>query len=250
MRRLTFEENVPETTVEALFDGQLTCCQHRSGYRFTQDPVLLAHFFTPLPYENIIDLGTGCGIIPLILAYRWSGLSITGLEIQPALAELARQNVDANCFPDRIKIVEGDLRSVNEYFESLSFDRVLSNPPYRVLGAARPNPDPEQAIARHEIMASLTDVLTAATGLLAEGGRIDLVYPEGRSGEVLDAMQEKGLAPSRLQRVHSYPDGPCKLFLVEGVKGGGEKLEVLAPFYVQRGPEGGYTEEMAKLYEV
>ena len=211
--------------------------------------MLLAHFFTPLPHENIIDFGTGCGVIPLILAYRWPGLSVTGLEVQPALAELARQNVAANELIDLIKIVEGDVRDVGKYFEGISFDRVVCNPPYRPLGAARPNPDPEQAVARHEIMASLPDVITAVVWLLVDGGKVDLIYPEERSGEVLEALRQKGLAPRRLQKIYSYPDGPCRLFLVEGVKGGREKLEVLPPFYVQRGPEGGYTPEMAGLYD-
>lgn len=246
---MTSEAIDQECTVESLFDGRLTCCQHRRGYRFTQDPVLLAHFFTPHPQENIIDLGTGCGIIPLILAYRWPGLSVTGLEVQPALAELARQNVVANEFTDRIKIVEGDLRNFREYFEAGSFDRVVCNPPYRPLGAARPNPDPEQAVARHEIMASHADVITAVVWLLADGGEVDLIYPDERSGEVLDALRQKGLAPRRLQKIYSYPDGPCRLFLVEGVKGGRERLEILPPFYVQRGPAGEYTPEMAGFYE-
>ena len=101
--------------------------------------------------------------------------------MQPALAELARQNVVANEFTEQIKIVKGDLLDVGEYFEAISFDRVVCNPPYHSLGAARPNPDPEQAVARHEIMASLTDVLTAVVWLLADGGKVDLIYPEERT---------------------------------------------------------------------
>lgn len=246
---MTSEALGQEYTVEPLFNGRLTCRQHRRGYRFTQDPVLLAHFFTPHPQENIIDLGTGCGIIPLILAYRWPGLSVTGLEVQPALAELARQNVAANELTERIKIVKGDLRDVGKYFEAISFDRVVCNPPYHSLGAARPNPDPEQAVARHEIMVSLADVITAVVWLLADGGKVDLIYPDERSGEVIEALRQKGLAPRRLQKIYSYPDGPCRLFLVEGVKGGREKLEVLPPFYVQCGPAGGYTPEVVRFYD-
>ena len=244
------EKNVRETTVESLFDGQLTCRQHRSGYRFTQDPVLLANFFTPHPHEKIIDLGTGCGIIPLILAYRWAGLSLAGLEVQPALAELALQNVAANKFTDQIEIVAGDLRNVGEYFKAAAFDRIVCNPPYRPLGAARLNPDPEQAVARHEIMASLADVLTATSWLLADGGKVDLIYPEERSGEVLDALQEMGFTPERFRKVYSYPNGPCKLFMVEGVKGGRDKLEILPPLFIQTGLGGEYTPEMAKFYSV
>lgn len=238
-----------QCTSESLFDGRLTCRQHLRGYRFSQDPVLLAHFFKPSPHEHILDLGSGCGIIALILAYRWAEVSIAALELQPALAALARGNVELNGFSGRVRVVEGDLKKIERLLPVASFDRVVCNPPYRPAGAARPNPDPEQAIARHEIMAGLEDVVKAVGWLLAEGGRADFVYPAERATELQDALKANGCAPVRRQEIHSYPDGSCRLVLVEAVKGGSSGLEIMPPFYVQTGPEGGYTPEMAGLYE-
>ncbi len=236
-------------TTESLFGGRLTCRQHLNGYRFSQDPVLLAHFFTPSLDEHILDLGTGCGIIALILAYRWPRVSVTALELQPGLAELARGNVDRNDFGGRVQVVEGDLRKVETLLQSASFERVVCNPPYHQVGAARPNPGLEQAIARHEVMVDLEEIVKAVDWLLVEGGRADFVYSAERADELQDALQDNGCAPVRLQEVYSYPDGPCRLVLVEAVKGGGSDLEILPPFYVQTGPGGEYTPEMAEFYE-
>jgi tRNA1Val (adenine37-N6)-methyltransferase len=235
-------------STESLFAGRLTCRQHLRGYRFTQDPVLLAHFFQPAPAEHILDLGAGCGIMALILAYRWPGIAVTALEVQPALAELARLNSEANGFAERLRVVEGDLREVGGLLPAASFDRVVCNPPYRRRGAARPNPEQEQAIARHELLAGLGDVVRAVVWLLAEGGRADFVYPADRAAELLVALQAHGCGPVCLREVHSYPGGPCRLVLVEAVKGGRADLEVLPPLYVQGGPEGEYTPEMAGFY--
>jgi tRNA1(Val) A37 N6-methylase TrmN6 len=235
-------------TTESLFGGRLTCRQHLHGYRFSQDPVLLAHFFIPSPAEHILDLGAGCGIIALILAYRWPGVTVTCLEVQPALAELARANVELNDFGGRVRIVAGDLREVGGLLPAASFDRVVCNPPYRRRGAARPNPEQEQAIARHELLAGLGDVVRAVVWLLAEGGRADFVYPADRAAELLVALQAHGCGPVCLREVHSYPGGPCRLVLVEAVKGGRADREVLPPLYVQGGPDGEYTPEMAGFY--
>jgi tRNA1Val (adenine37-N6)-methyltransferase len=239
-----------ECTTESLFGGRLTCRQPQRGYRFSQDSVVLAHFFTPSPEEHILDLGSGCGIIALILAYRWPAVSVTALELQPGLAEIARNNVELNDFDGRVRIVAGDLREVDRLLPAAGFARVVCNPPYRRRGAARPNPEPEQAIARHEIRAELEDIVKAVAWLLVKGGRADFVYPADRADELRKALQAKGCAPVRLRLVYSYPDGPCRLVLLEAVKGGGADLEVLPPFYVQDGPAGRYTPEMAGFYEV
>ena len=238
-----------DCTTESLFGGRLTCRQHLHGYRFSQDSVLLAHFITPPPEEHILDLGTGCGIISLILAHRWPSVSVTGFEVQTGLVDLARHNVEENDLAGRVHVVEGDLKNIRRLLPAAGFDRVVCNPPYRQVGAARPNPNSEQAIARHEIMASLEDIVKAVDWLLVEGGRADFVYPADRAAELQDVLQANGCFPVRLQEVYSYLDGPRRLTLVETVKGRGGDLEILPPFYVQTGPDGGYTQEMASLYE-
>jgi tRNA1(Val) A37 N6-methylase TrmN6 len=238
-----------EVTNDTLFAGRLTCRQHRDGYRFSVDAVLLAHFFTPRPNEAILDLGCGCGVIPLILAYRWPHLQQTGLELQPQLATLARRNVAANGLAERIDILEGDLRAVSNLFTPGQFQRVVCNPPFYRSSGARLNLDPERRLARHEVAADLVEVVAAAGWLLHKGGRVDLVYPAERLAPLLATLRGAGLEPKRLRVVHSYPGSPGKLVLVEGVKGGGEELEILPPLFIYREAGGEYTAEMARCYE-
>ncbi len=213
------------------------------------DAVLLAHFFTPQPDESILDLGCGCGVIPLILAHRHPSLHLTGLELQPQLAALARRNVAENGLVERIGIVEGDLRKIEKFFPTRPFQRVVCNPPYYRIEAARLNPDPERRLAKHEVAAELAEVVAAAGWLLRQGGRVDLVYPAERAAALLAALRGVGLEPKRLQVVYGYPGAPGKLILVEALKGGGEELEILPPFYICEAQGGEYSSEMARCYE-
>ena len=237
-----------EITEDTLFAGRLTCRQHRDGYRFSVDAVLLAHFFIPRPDESLLDLGCGCGVIPLILAYRWPGLRLTGLELQPQLAALARGNAAANGFAERIAIVEGDLRRASELFRPGQFQRLVCNPPFYRSDGARLNLDSERRLARHEVEADLAAVVVAAGWLLHKGGRFDLVYPAERAATLLAELRGAGLEPKRLQVVHNHPGAPGRLVLVEGLKGGGEELEILPPFFIYQAPGGEYTAEMARCY--
>lgn len=238
-----------ELTNDILFAGRLTCCQHRLGYRFSVDAVLLAHFFTPRPAEAILDLGCGCGIISLILAYRHPGLRLTGLELQPQLAALARRNVADNGLAERIAIVEGDLRKIGELFPSGQFQRVVGNPPFYRQEAARLNPDSERRLAKHEVAADLAGVAAAASWLVGNGGHVDLIYPAERTAALLAALREVGLEPQRLQEVYGYPGAAGKLVLVEAVKGGGAGVEILPPFYICEVQGGEFSLEMVRCYE-
>ncbi|MDF1576888.1 MAG: methyltransferase [Desulfobulbales bacterium] len=241
----------PGPTDEAtLFDGRLTCRQNAEGYRFSQDSVLLAHFFKPSPSEHILDLGSGSGIIALILAYRWPGPAVTGLEIQSRLIDLARRNVADNRLEERIKIVEGDLRNIANHCRAASFDRVVCNPPYRKKGSARPNPDAEQAVARHEVRAALDDIVRAACWVMVDGGRFDLVYPFDRLAELQDRLGSAGCPVARLRKVYGYPGAVCRLVLVEAVKGGADSdPEILPPFHVRTRQGACCSPEMARFYE-
>jgi len=239
-----------DTTLDTLFGGRLKCLQHRSGYRFSVDAVLLGSFLRGGADDTILDLGAGCGIVSLIAAHRGLGKRIHAVEIQPALAALAGQNVLMNDFAGRIEIHCADLRTIAAFLPAGSFDWVVTNPPYRPAGSGRQNPEPERAAARHELYAALEEVVAAAAFALRTKGRLAIVYPAIRGASLIQALREKRLEPKRLQVVYSYPGSPARLLLAEAIKGGGEELEILAPFYIYEGPEAGYSPEMQRCYRL
>ena len=218
----TLKEKRPQTS-NALFGGRLLVCQEQKGYRFSLDAVLLAGLTRIGKEDRVIELGTGCGVIPLVLAYRASTeRKIAGVEIQPELAELARKNVNENNFGGRIEIYQMDFREISSGFEAGSFDLALSNPPYRKPGTGRMNPDRQKAVARHEITATVTDVFEAARYLLRVGGRVALVYPSTRLANLLRSSLDHGFSPKRLTVVYPYPRGSGRLVHLECRKGGGK----------------------------
>ena len=237
-----------EYTDDSLFKGRIRCMQHCSGYRFSLDAVLLANFISMRSAEKVLDLGCGNGIIALILAYRWPSCQLTCLEIQPDLVKLARENVALNNWQERIRIVQGDLRQIDKSITAGQFDWVVSNPPYRKTGTGRMNIEPEQMVARHETLADVASVVKAAFWALKTRGRAAFIYPAIRGATVLYELKKQGLEPKKMQTVYSYPGSTARLLLIETVKGGGEELSILPPFYIYRAPEGDYSPEMAAFY--
>jgi tRNA1Val (adenine37-N6)-methyltransferase len=236
----------PGETFDALFQGKLKFFQSRSGYRFSLDALLLADFMTCRGAEKIADLGTGNGIVALILAHRHPSVSIIGLEIQPAMADRACRNVRLNGFADRVTIRRVDVRDVERAFDPGSFAAVICNPPYRRTASGRISPNAEKKIARHEIAATLGDFLRAGAYLLPTRGHIALVYPVFRGVDLLKSMRDANLEPKRLRIVHSFADASAALVLVEGVKGGRTGIEVLPPLIVYK--EGKqYTAEVEAI---
>lgn len=243
------EDTGRAVTRDTLFTGELTCLQHKSGYRFSVDSILAAHFLTPpAPGGRVLDLGAGCGVIALILAYRHPGLTITALELQPSLFSLLERNCAAN-FPGRVIPVAGDLRDPGRSLDAGAYDAVVCNPPYYKRGSGRRNPDPEQASARHELTATLDDTVAAARFALRVKGRAVFVYPAARAAELLAALRRHRLEPARLQVVYSAPGRPGVTILVEAVRGGGVHLQIEPPFFIYHTPTGRrYSPEMQALY--
>lgn len=235
-------------TDDALFGGRLVCRQHRHGYRFSVDAVLLAHFVDPPNIDTILEIGAGCGIVSLLLAFRWPRLAVTALELQPPLAALCRHNFDANGYGDRIRVVNGDYRQLPQTVEPGSFGLVAANPPFRPVETGRVSGSPEQAVARHELAGSLAELVAATSFVLKARGRACFVYPASRAALLLTSLKNSGLEPKRLQVVHAYPGGRGRLVLVEAVKGGGEGLSILPPFFIYGERGGGYSAEMARCY--
>lgn len=236
-------------TDDSLFNGRIQCAQHRRGYRFSLDAILLGNFISLRPDEKILDLGCGSGVVALILAYRYPSCQITGFEIQADLALLAQKNVAANHWQERIAILQGDLRQIENYLAAGQYDCLVSNPPYRRSGSGRVNIEAEQFLARHEKIADVASVVKAAVWALKNKGRAVFIYPAVRMATVLYEMKKQRLEPKRIRVVYSYPGSPATLVLVEGVKGGGEELEIMAPFYVYQEPAGSYSPEMAACYK-
>lgn len=240
------------TTLDSLFAGSLTCRQHRHGYRFSVDAVLLAHFVRPGKGAALLDLGTGSGIIPLIVSYR-SGKRlrrIVGIELQSGLAALARENFAGMPAAIRPALIEGDIREIKRLIAAESYDLVLCNPPFYPLGSGRRSRSEEEDLARHEVAGKLEDFLAAAAYAVKNRGTVALVYPAARSGELLLATAAKRLQAKRAQYVYSYPDHrqPARLLLLTCCKNGGGGLRVEPPLYIYDQKNGAFSEKMAHFY--
>jgi tRNA1Val (adenine37-N6)-methyltransferase len=238
----------PSETVDALFAGKLELHQSQSGYRFSLDAVLLAHFLDPRPSDTVVDLGAGNGVIALVLAYLHPRLKVTALEVQPNLAAYARKNVRLNRFDERVTILSGDVREIASLAARESCKLAVCNPPFRKTSSGRVSPDEERKIARHEVNGALHDFLGAGTYLLPVKGRMALIYPAVRSVDLLDSMREAGIEPKRLRMVHSYADAAASLILVEGVKAGRSGIQVMAPLVVYETGKR-YSAEVARMLE-
>jgi tRNA1Val (adenine37-N6)-methyltransferase len=236
-----------DITVDTVFEGRLRVKQMRKGYRFSVDAVLLACFAGPLSVETVLDLGTGCGIIPLILAYRYGEVIVHGVELQPELSEIAGLNATENGLAHRIRIHAMDMKEVSTALTSGPVDLVVCNPPFYPVDAGRINPDSQRAVARHELGITLFRLVETAGRMLRDGGRFVAVYPVGRLDDMFREMRHQGLAPQKLRLVHPKENGPAKLFLVAGIKGGGAALEELSPL-VLHDSGGAYTSEVAAMF--
>ena len=234
-------------TVDELRAVALRVAQPREGYRYSLDPFLLADFARPAPGERVLDLGTGCGIIPLLFARQVAGCTIVGVERQPALAELASRNVTGNGLTGRVSIVEADILEIGKLWPANGFDLVVANPPYRRPGSGKVSPRAGRDLARHESSAGLADFLAVAKREVRPGGRICFIYHPERLAELFREAALLKLAPRRLRLVHGDTAAPARMFLVELLKGRRSSLEVLPPLFVYDGG-GGYTREVRRIY--
>lgn len=234
-------------TIDTFFNGQIKVLQPKSGYRFSIDAVLLANYITTKPGDVVLDVGTGCGIIPVITAYRNPGAVIIGLEIQQALADIAKTNVTENHMEDRITIKCGDLKDISPSMLKAPVDMVVSNPPYRKIDTGRINPNRQRAIARHEIKASIADVISAANKMLKTRGKFCVVYPAVRMIDLLVSMREWKIEPKKIIFIHSKRDTEAILILVEGIKNGRPGLKTAPPLFIYE-QNGRYTKAVEAMF--
>jgi len=195
-----------------------------------------------------IDLGSGCGVIPLILARRFEQAKIYGIEIQEDLAQLAAHNVHLNRMEDRVQILHGDWRQADTLVGERVADVVCTNPPYRPIGSGRLSPNTQRAIAKHEISGTLFDVMSAARTLLKPSGCLWMIYPASRLVDALMQMRACPLEPKQLRLVHSRCQSEAELVVVKACKGANAGISVL-PVLVTHRADGGFTKEMAAMID-
>jgi len=236
-----------DETADLIAGGRLRVIQKRRGYRFSLDALLLAHFVRARRGDRIVDLGSGAGIISLLLHLRIPRARIVGLEIDPGAVEMANRTLALNGIGDGVTFVSGDCRRIEELLPRGGFDIVVTNPPYRRLLSGRVNPREDKALARHEIAGRVGDFMRAAAWCLREGGRAFVIYPARRAVELFCRMREVRLEPKTMRVCHSFPGERGEFVLLEGRLGGREELKVLPPLFLYRS-RGVYSEEMEGIF--
>lgn len=221
--------------------------QNEKKFCFGMDAVLLSGFARVKEGENVLDLGTGTGIIPILLAGKTRGRHFTGLEIQEESADMAMRSVQYNHLEERISIIQGDMKEADTLFGAASFDVVTCNPPYMTGNHGLVNPDQPKAIARHEIFCTLEDVVAQSSRLLRPGGRFYLVHRPFRLAEIMNRMIQYKLEPKRMRLVYPFADREPNMVLLEGLRGGRSRITVEKPLIVYQSP-GVYTEEICDIY--
>jgi len=225
--------------IEDLEDKRLKIIQAKDSYRFSVDSILLLNFIRLKNYENIIDLGTGSGIIPLLLFGKKKGLSIYGVEIQKDLADMARRSVELNKLQNGITIIQEDFRNLKNNFKNQQFDVVVSNPPYISMGQGKINPSINKAIARHEIKGDLEDMISVSNYLLKNKGRIYLIYRSAKLIKLVITLKRYGIEPKVIKLIHPRPGENANLVLLEGIKSGKEELKIEDPIFLYSNKKNG-----------
>ncbi|MCC8102506.1 MAG: tRNA1(Val) (adenine(37)-N6)-methyltransferase [Clostridiales bacterium] len=233
--------------LDDLYRNGLRIIQNERLFRFGMDAVLLSGFARVKEGGKALDLGTGTGIIPILLSAKTPGQHFTGLEISEASVDMAARSVLLNDLSDRINIVKGDIREADALFAPASFDTITSNPPYLQGSHGLLNPDLEKAAARHEILCTLEDVVRAAARLLVPGGHFYMVHRPFRLAEIICVLSQYRLEPKRMRLVYPYVDKEPNMVLIEAVRGGRARMTVEKPLIVYDQP-GIYNQEITEIY--
>lgn len=229
---------------------------HRAGLQIIQDPkrfcfgvdaVLLTGIVKLKENERLLDLGTGTGIIPILLTAKTDGRSFAGLEIQPESVEMARRSVALNGLEGIVTIDEGDIKNATNLYKRSSFDVITANPPYMNHGGGLLNAYAPRAIARHELLCTLEDVIAAAAKLLKTNGRFYMIHRPHRLTDILVLLRQYAIEPKFLRLIHSHADKEPAMVLIEAVRNGRAMLKVAPPLFIYN-PDGSYTDEVKEIY--
>lgn len=243
-------------TTNLLKDGERLDDLQCKGYHIIQDParfcfgmdaVLLSGFAKAKKGEKVLDLGTGTGIIPILMEAKTEAESFTALEIQEESADMARRSVSYNHLEEKVKIVTGDIKDASKIFGASSFHVITTNPPYMIGTHGENSPSEAKAIARHEVLCTLDDILRESARLLMPGGRFYMVHRPFRLAEIMSKMVEYKVEPKRMRLVYPYIEKEPNMVLIEGLRGGKSRMTVEPPLIVYKEP-GVYTEEIYEIY--
>ena len=246
-------ERNPQTDLEHLgervddLQNGFYVIQNPEKFCFGMDAVLLSGFAKIRNNARVLDMGTGTGIIPILLKSREKGTHFTGLEIQKECADMASRSVAYNGLESAIDIVCGDIKEAAEIFGAASFDVVTSNPPYMIGEHGLRNPYMAKAIARHEVLCTLEDVVSQASRVLKDRGHFFMVHRPFRLAEIFQVMMKYKLEPKRMQLVYPYIDREPNMVLIEACKGGNSRITVERPLIVYEKP-GEYTKSILEIY--
>ena len=238
----------PDERLDDLQRNGYKLIQNTKIFCFGMDAVLLCAFASVNEGDKVLDMGTGNGVIPILLKGRSFGSHFTGLEIQDINVDMARRSVKYNEIEDFVDIVQGDIKEASAIFGGASFDVVTTNPPYMNENHGLKNPESHKAIARHEILCTLEDVVREGAKVLKPGGRFCMVHRPHRLVEIFELMRKFHVEPKRMRMVHSFSDKEATMVLVEGVRGGKPMLKVEKPLIIYE-KEGKYSDEIIQLYE-
>ena len=236
----------PGERIDDLIINDLKLIQHEREFRFSLDAVLLAHFANVRSGARVVDLGTGTGVIGMLLTALGAD-RVVGLEINPQMADMAQRSVRLNRLEDRMQVISADYRQIKGVLPPGHWDAVVANPPYWPVGQGLINPKDTIAAARHEVTASLADVVEAARYLVKYRGRFAMIHIPERMVEILSVMHQAGLEPKRLRMVYPAIDKKPNLMLLEGIRGGKPGLDVLPPLIIYD-QNGDYTSEIIAYY--
>ena len=236
---------------ERLDDLQNGCfiIQDPEKFCFGMDAVLLSGFAKIKKNENVLDMGTGTGIIPILLKSKTAGRHFTGLEIQEECAEMAERSVRYNHMEEDVSIVQGDIKEAAGIFGAASFHVVTCNPPYMIGQHGLTNPHMPKAIARHEVLCTLEDAVSQASKVLKDRGRFYMVHRPFRLVEIMNVLTKYKLEPKRMQLVYPFVDKEPNMVLIEARKGGNSRITVERPLIVYEKP-GVYTKSILELYDM
>ena len=221
--------------------------QHPGKFCFGMDAVLLANFACVKQKECALDLGTGTGIIPILLTAKTEGMHFTGLEIHEESADMARRSVVHNHLEEKVDIVTGDIKEAAELFGPASFDVITTNPPYMIGHHGIENPSDAKAIARHEVLCDLNDILRESARILKPRGRFYMVHRPFRLAEILSKMIQVRIEPKRMRMVHPFVHKEPNMVLIEGMRGANSRMRVEPPLIVYK-EQGVYSEELLLEY--